>query len=149
MNFTNSRKQILNTNSKKQKRPTPWYVQLEITSEIQIQIAGYASTRQNSSETKRVFVNDSLPNNTPHTNQAANGEANGASTSIGGGASSATSGGTSNPVFVKLAKYAVEKESVWKTNDGEEVSEEDVGKAYYFADKLIPFNGKLVVLNLT
>lgn len=43
--------------------------------------------------------------------------------------------------MVELAKYALEKEQVWKTNDGTVVDPENIGRAYYFGDKLVPFNG--------
>lgn len=152
-NYKAARKQILNTQTKKAVRPTPWNIQLEVTPQIIINVGGYSSTRKNKiSEMSRVLLKqvDSLEETTSNDPKRKSDDSSISSASSGYRNNSAISAQSSKTggsgvgkktVVVEQAKNVLEKETVWTENDGTVVSEDEIGKAYYFGDRLVPYNG--------
>lgn len=135
--MSEARKQIFNTLNKPAKRSMPWNVFLEIGPDIKINVSGYVCTRKNTAsnlktavlkEEKFIPSSQQVPGNDMQV--ALYDDEENASTT------------ESKTVMVEIANRAVGKETIYKEKDGSAVDNIDVGKGYYFGDKLIPFNGK-------
>jgi len=129
---------MANALSKKPVRPAPWNVTFELGSNMQIELSGFVCTRKN----KATDMKKALVKNVPVVAQQSASNGNSAVSSQKP-QNNVTAGSSLRATpDLDVAKDATTKESFWKQDDGEAVDEEDVGKAYYFGDKLIPFNGK-------
>lgn len=142
-----ARVQILNTQSKESIKPTAWNVLLEVTPEIVINVGGYTCTRKNAiSDMKRALIKEAegsrVTDSARASTQSADKSNPVASSSNNSSIAIATNGSTEKTVVVEPAKEAMEKEIIFKENDGTTISEDDIGKGYYFGDKLIPYNSK-------
>lgn len=120
----------------------PWNVNLEIGSNLEISVSGFVCTRKNvaSAIKKALLIKEE-----EHLLESGNGHG------AFGIHSSATPGmdedGDVEPerktVVVEFASKVTEKETTWKEKNGDIVLEEDLGKGYFYGDKLIPYNGTL------
>jgi hypothetical protein len=144
-----AKQQIVNTVSKKATRSVGWSVEMEIGPDLTISVAGYVCTRKNKpTEVKKALMKDvKLP--VPVTDQEPIPTTHGSGDSDMALASASTGdqgSSTKKTVMVEEATSVTAKEIVWKEKDGTVVEEEDVGRAYYYGDKLIPFNGKPLIV---
>lgn len=142
MPFKEAERQILNTQTKKVTRPSPWNCPLEITEKITFNVSGYVCTRKNNAgQMKRVLMKQAgIDNDADDRRPIPGADSNTINSSLSNLALQNTDQ-QSKTVAVEVAKEVLEKEQVWTKNDGTVVAEEDIGRAYYFGDKLIPFNG--------
>ncbi len=144
-----ARAQILNTQTKETKRPFPWYVLLEISPDIVINVGGYTCTRKNViGEMKRALIKETEGSRVTDSARVSVQSADQSNPlpSSSNNSSIPKNGSTEKTVVVEPAKEALEKEIIFKENDGTKISEDDIGKGYYFGDKLIPFNGIQVLI---
>jgi len=139
-----ARRQVSNTLSKKPVRPSPWNVEMEISSQISISVAGYVCVRKNkSADIKKALMKDiKIPAHSESNNNATSTN-DMALTSVAGTGTGSTENNAAN---VELASEVTGKETFWKQKDGTIVDEEDIGKGYYYGDQVIPFNGKFCFL---
>ncbi|ODM95762.1 X-ray repair cross-complementing protein 5 [Orchesella cincta] len=136
-NFKKAKCQILNTLSKKIPKLFSWNVPFEITPKITINVGGYVCTRQNkAAEMKKVLIKQ------VESDKSANGNEPSTSTALVpvGSGNTSSSNAAEKTVVIEVAKKVLEKEIIWTEKDGTVVGDEDRGKGYLFADKIVPYN---------
>lgn len=115
----------------------PWNVSLEIGPDIEIAVSGYVCTRKNTqNDLKKALVkNEATSSFTGSQNLSTE-------VAIPSSMEGDEDFGPKKTVMVEFASKITDREYLWKAKDGTVVDDEDVGKGYFYGDRLIPFNGK-------